>query len=121
MPECNGNNMDRRAFLKIAGSALVAPIVPIAARSYVKCNMPLLTDVHQSAVTNNTIPLIVGTEIQAMPCNSKRLRGEAFRVVIFDDYPFLRKMDSLLAAKPVRTKSSRAAIRMQWRVFNSNA
>ena len=46
-----------------------------------------LTDIHQNAVTNNTIPLIVGTEIQAMPCNSKRVRGEASPVVIFDEYP----------------------------------
>jgi len=44
-------------------------------------------EMHQNQVTNDTIPLVVGTEIQAMPCNSKRVRGEASPVVIFDEYP----------------------------------
>ncbi len=41
---------------------------------------------HLNAVTNDTIPLIMGTEIQAFPCNSKKVRGEAAPLVDLDEY-----------------------------------
>lgn len=44
-------------------------------------------ELHQSQVTNDTLPLVVGTEIVAFPCNSKRVRGEATPLVVFDEYP----------------------------------
>ena len=42
---------------------------------------------HLNIATNDTIPLIVGAEIQAFPCNSKKVRGEAAPLVEFDEYP----------------------------------
>jgi hypothetical protein len=42
---------------------------------------------HLDQPTNDTIPLLCGTEIQAFPCNSKKVRGPAAPLVIFDEYP----------------------------------
>lgn len=47
---------------------------------------PMDPELHQNQVTNDTLPLITGTEIVAMPCNSKRVRGEASPLVEFDEY-----------------------------------
>lgn len=41
---------------------------------------------HLDMATNDTIPLIVGTEIVAFPCNSKKVRGPASPMVGMDEY-----------------------------------
>jgi len=41
---------------------------------------------HLDRATNDTIPLIVGAEITAFPCNSKKVRGEAAPLVVLDEY-----------------------------------
>jgi len=43
--------------------------------------------IHAGQVTNDTIPLVCGTNIVAFPCNSKKVRGEAAPLVEFDEYP----------------------------------
>lgn len=45
-------------------------------------------ELHLGRVTNDTIPLICGTEIKAFPCNSKAIRGVAAPCVLFDEYPY---------------------------------
>jgi hypothetical protein len=47
---------------------------------------PLDPKLHAGEATSEIVPLVCGTEIEAFPCNSKKVRGEAAPLVTLDEY-----------------------------------